>query len=230
MLMRDSVSAGAIPLDTPVVAGYADGLYQWSASDWGRFPNSVQLSIAVHPATSADILDVETGDATPDDCPGWVDRFHRGGRRRPTIYCNRTTWPQVKWALGARQVDYWISTLDGTQTVPGAVAVQYKDFGGYDESIIQDPSWVGAPTDMTPDVARGLVYDLRAALLGEDAGTPQPGTNEAGAIEAYVATVSANVEGGLSALIADCQRDGRYIPARVAKLEAELAAVKAALG
>ncbi len=225
MLMYDSVSASLIPTTAEVVAGYADGLYAWSAADWARFPNAVKLSIAVHPANQADVLDIENGDATPSDAPGWCDRFHRPGRRRPTLYCSRAAWPSVKYFVGARQVDYWISTLDGTQTVAGAVAVQYTDTGQYDLSNIQDPTWVEARMTSDQDIARGLVYDLRAALLGDGPGSP----NEAAAIEAYVAGVVGNVEGGLSALITDCQKDPRYIPARVTHLEAELAAIHAAL-
>ncbi len=225
-MMRDSVSASAIPADTPVVAGYADGLYAWSPADWARFPNAVKLSIAVRPATSADILDIETGDALPSDAPGWCDRFNRPGRRRPTLYCNLSNWPAVKAAVGARQVDYWVADYTGSpHNVPGAVACQYHDFGGYDESNIIDPTWVEARMTSDQDIARGLVYDLRAALLGDGPGT----AGEAAAIEAYVAGVVTNVEGGLSALITDCQKDPRYIPARVAKLEAELGAIHAAL-
>lgn len=222
MIMRDSITAADIPVNTPVVAGYVDGRYVWSAADWDRFPNAVKLTIATSSQSSADILDVETGDATPAETPGWVDRFNRPGRRRPTIYCNRASWRAVQDVLGTRNVEYWISTLDGTEVVPGAVAVQYTDTGGYDESLISDPTWM--EYNMTQDIARGLVYDLRAALLGEG-----PSANEAEAIEAYVASVLANVEGGLSALITDCQRDPRYLPARIAHLESELAAVRAAL-
>ena len=224
VVMRDSITAADIPTNTPVVAGYVDGNWEWTPTDWARFPNSVHIGIATRASSQADVLDVETGDATPADVPGWVARFHRPGRRRPTVYCNRSTWAAVKAALGTTEVDYWISTLDGTQTVAGAVAVQYTDTGSYDESLISDPTWVEVA--MNQDIARGLVYDMRAALLGDGPGTP----NEAAAIEAYVASVVASVEAGLSALITDCQKDPRYLPARVAKLEAELAAVKVALG
>ena len=223
MLMLDSISASAIPTNVPVVAGYVDGRYVWSAADWNRFPNAVRITIATQASSQADVLDVETGDATPADVPGWVGRFNRPSRRRPTIYCNRSTWAAVKAALGTTEVDYWISTLDGTQTVAGAVAVQYTDTGGYDESLIQDLTWL-EDASLNQDTARGLVYDLRASLLGEGPGT----AGEAAGIEAYVAGVVANVEGGLSALITDCQKDPRYLPARVAALEAKLAAIQAA--
>jgi hypothetical protein len=145
--MRDSTRAGLIPPSTPVVAGYADGLYAWSAADWALFPNAVKLSIAVHPEHAGDILDVERGDATPEDIPGWADRFSRPPRRAPTVYCSRSAWLECQKAAGLRRIDWWISTLDGTTSVVGAVAVQFADFGGFDESVILEPSWVGMGAD-----------------------------------------------------------------------------------
>jgi hypothetical protein len=164
LLLRDSIEAPLIPTDTPVVAGYGDGKYIWSpswkdGSNWfDLFPSSVKLVIVVSAADAGDILDVETGDATPDQVPNWCARFNRPGRRAPTIYCDRNTWPQIIDALASAgvnpagpHVDWWIGTLDGTQTVtvpPGGkppVAVQYIDTGAYDESIIHDPTWVGLP-------------------------------------------------------------------------------------
>lgn len=149
LLMRDSTNPGAIPTDTPVVAGYVDGIYSWGPNDWARFPNSVKLTIACFSGTQADILDIETGCSSSLEAPGWCDRFNRPGRRAPTLYVNRSNWPQVRTAVGGRTVDYWVSTLDGTQQVPGAVAVQYIDTGAYDESTINDPLWIGGAMDET---------------------------------------------------------------------------------
>lgn len=170
-LMRDSVSASRVPPTTPVVAGYADGLYEWSAADWALFPRAIQLTIAVNALHAADILDVENGDATPSDVPGWCDRFARLGRRAPTVYCNLSSWPAVKAAVGARRVDYWIATLNGKPTpggIAGAVAEQYVQHTDaafhYDESIIYDESWLTAPLPipgddaMTLDLARLIVF------------------------------------------------------------------------
>ena len=142
-ILRDSITAADIPTaNLSAVAGYGDGLYQWSAADWQRYTGVTQLSIVVDSSHQGDILDVEQGDATPADVPGWCDRFSRPHRRRPTVYCNRATWPFIRAAVGNRKVDYWISTLDGTTVVPGAVAVQYRDAGGFDESVVLDTSWL----------------------------------------------------------------------------------------
>ena len=178
LLLRDSIDAPLIPRDTPVIAGYGDGRYCWSpawkasgglpagANWWDLFPRSVQLVIVVNAANAGDVLDVEWGDASPADVPGWCDRFNRPGRRAPTIYCDRNTWPMVQQAAGGRRVDYWIGTLDGTRDVAGAVAVQYTDTGAYDESVIHDPSWVGLEDPMALDpndpVVQSIMGNLKA--------------------------------------------------------------------
>jgi len=121
----------------------------------------VPLSIVVHPANSGDILDVEFGDASPSDAPGWADRFDRPLRRRPSLYHSRNLRDAVLAAMAGRAYDWWAATLDGTVDVPGAVAVQYcgasdsndpcRTTGHYDESIIFDPGWINLqPPDPPP--------------------------------------------------------------------------------
>jgi hypothetical protein len=156
LLMRDSDNPGDIPLDDlAAVAGYADGRPQWKSEDWKRFEGRgiVPLSIVLSADHQGDILDVEGGAASPEDCPGWADRFNRPGRRAPTIYCDRSTIDAVRREMGTRQFDLWVATLDGTKHVDGAVAVQYcgaadstnqcRTSGHYDESVILDEDWLG---------------------------------------------------------------------------------------
>lgn len=169
LVLRDSINAPLIPRPTLVVAGYADGRYLWSPSWldgsnwWDLFPNSVHLAIAVFARDAGDILDVETGDATPAEAPLWCRSFSRPGRRAPTLYCSRSAWPSVIAYLQAAGidpagpgVDWWLSTLDGTVNVPvpaggkTPVAVQVIDTGDYDESVILDPSWVGLAVSSDP--------------------------------------------------------------------------------
>lgn len=191
MILRDSIDPNHIPLNgLSAVAGYGDGLYQWSSSGWARFPSSiVPLSIVVNPANRGDILDVESYDATPADTPGWADRFHRPGRRAPTIYCNRSTIGAVRAAMGSRPFDWWAATLDGTQNVPGAVAVQYAGSSitgaNYDESVILDPTWIGA--------GGPLPMALRTLSLAVT--TPNPGgfpDSGYGAVPVYPNVTDAN--------------------------------------
>src|SRR5215467_10288439 len=135
MIMRDSVDPFAIPTDCDVVAGYGDGLYKWSDAGWNRF-TCPKLVIAVTALDKGDVLDVERYNATPADVPGWIDRWVGGRWRLPVIYSSRSVKPQIDTAAAGRKYDWWCSTLDGTQNVPGAVAVQYVDTGSYDESVI----------------------------------------------------------------------------------------------
>lgn len=161
MIARDSTVASSIPQDgLDSVWGYADGFYEWTSADWALFPPTIiPLSIATNPASAADILDIETGDALPADAPSWRDRFNRPWRRRPTMYCNRESWIPVYSYVG-NTVDYIIATLNGStyiapQYIPNGVttlvAIQYKGSaqtgGNYDESIIIDPSWLTRQED-----------------------------------------------------------------------------------
>jgi hypothetical protein len=143
--MYDAVSWQNIPADAEMVAGYVDGpASQWPAEAWARFPHAVTVRITVNPADNeGDVLDVENGDAEPADAPGWIKRRHAAGAKFVTIYCNRSTLPAVQAAAQGTEYSLWISTLDGTQQVAGAVAVQYQ--GGphapYDVSVVHDDSW-----------------------------------------------------------------------------------------
>jgi len=149
--MRDSTDPFDIPLGgLAAVGGYGDGAFAWSSDGWARFPSSVvPLSIVVSAVHRGDILDVEDGASSPADCPGWADRFDRPNRRRPTIYCNRSTIDEVRRQMGGRSFDWWAATLDGTRDVPGAVAVQFAGEtltgGHYDETVIHDAGWIGSP-------------------------------------------------------------------------------------
>lgn len=150
MIMRDSTRAFDIPADTPMVAGYIDGLYRWSDKDWARFPSAVKVRIAVFANTlDGDVLDVEQGNATPVEAPRWVVRRRAQGII-PVVYCNRSNIAEIKSEFAIQKVAeplYWLATLDGSLPwAPGIVAIQYHNSvlagGHYDESVV-DPSWPG---------------------------------------------------------------------------------------
>jgi len=204
LVMRDSITASDIPLaGLDAVGGYGDGPRMWSSQDWARFPDGiVPLSIVINAAHQGDILDVETSDATPDQCPGWVQRFNRPNRRAPTFYCNRVTWPTIVNAVGlavARRCDWWISTLDNTQDVyyghrgtapPGGlnvVAIQWKgsaETGGhYDESVILDASWIGVGRGggsvIVDDFSDGTLVWMHHSMQDELFGAVDPSGQQA---------------------------------------------------
>jgi len=130
--MYDSVTPSAIPADAEVVAGYVDGLYRWSDADWARFPNAAKVRIAVFPWTNdGDVLDVETGDATPAQAPGWLaQRQAANPGKRFTIYCSLSWVPEVQAACQGLDYDLWIAHYTYQEHLePGSVATQWTDKG-----------------------------------------------------------------------------------------------------
>jgi hypothetical protein len=167
--MKDSVTWQAIPVDTPVVGGYvAPSRYSWPPEAWARFPNSVQVKIT--PSTSAygrgiHVLDVESGDATPGEVPGWVNASRTAGQE-PSVYLSSSVWAAAINACVSANVavpHFWIADWNNVQNLPSitvggvgytAVAHQYADpahgsGGNYDNSVVAD-YWPGvdpAPTE-----------------------------------------------------------------------------------
>lgn len=150
--MYDSTAAGDIPTSAAMVAGYlAPSPWAWTSADWARFPNAVKVRIAVRAATNdGHVLDVEAGDATPAQAPGWV-QMRRAAGADPTVYCSASAWPTVKAAFAAAGVTephYWVAAYPGGgRTIPaGAVAHQYADSttsgGHFDLSVVAD-YWPG---------------------------------------------------------------------------------------
>lgn len=170
--MYDAVTPSAIPTDATLVAGYVDGAYAWSNADWARFPQSVKVRIAVFPHTNdGHVLDVEQGDATPAQAPGWV-AMRRAAGVDPTIYCSESAWSSVIAAFDAAGIahpHWWVAAYPGGGAVipAGAVAHQYADppgsGGNFDISVVAD-YWPGI------DPAKGsLVNQL---VLAQIPGTP----------------------------------------------------------
>lgn len=98
-LMYDSIDISQIPADAGAVAGYVNG--RWPTfTKLARFKAN-RLSIAVSANADAACLDVERGDATPAQAPGWVHRQHERGEPRPVIYASRDAMGDVLRELAA---------------------------------------------------------------------------------------------------------------------------------
>lgn len=183
-IMFDSVDPSAIPADAELVAGYVDGPKSvWPTNAWTMFPKAqlVRINVTGDPVNGGDVLDVETGDATPDHAPAWFDA--RGGDAAGlTIYCNRDTLPAVEQAMGKRRYFRWIATLDGTFVIPGykplegPAAIQFAgaaQLGGrnVDMSLVMRDYFHPAPAAAAAPAGR-TVADLRAKAEGQiaDAG------------------------------------------------------------
>lgn len=163
--MYDAVTAANIVKKDQrpaLVAGYIDRikLAPWSAEDWALFPDARKVTIVKKASTrDGHVLDVEPGDATPEQAPGWAAQRRADGFAYPTIYCNRSTWPAVKKAFADQRIDpplYWIATATGRPEIPdGAIAAQYLlDVApGIDISVVAD-YWPGV--DPAPGGNGGL--------------------------------------------------------------------------
>lgn len=151
--MYDSTNLDDIPADAQMVASYVDGSPIATPEQWARFPSAVKVRIAALPSTNdGQVLDVETGDATPDQAPGWV-QMRRAAGQDPSVYCNESTWPSVRAAFqaaGVAEPHYWIAAWNGDPSLlDGAVAHQYAGSAmtgaHYDLSAVAD-SWPGVDT------------------------------------------------------------------------------------
>lgn len=150
--MYDSTNWAAIPADAAMVAGYVDGRYKWPDDGWERFPSAVKVRIAVFAATDdGHVLDVERGNAAPEEAPGWV-KMRRAAGVDPSVYCNLSTWPAVRRAFAAAGVSephYWVAEWGRHMVIPdGAVALQYRAAGLYDLSVVAD-HWPGVDLAVT---------------------------------------------------------------------------------
>lgn len=175
--MADSITTADIPLSTTLpgtsdhvtieyVAGYGNGNWP-NATDnekkWGSDKN-VRLVVVDTNGNlpSADVLDVENGDASPETAAWWIKHRIADGYNKEypgVIYCNRGNITAVFNAMDSmgykvgKDFRTWIATLDGTKTVAdmtGVTAVQVYPAAGqpgpatsghFDLSIVYDTSW-----------------------------------------------------------------------------------------
>ena len=135
--MYDTTTPGAVgrlaSTSSDAVAGYVDGRYKDLAELVRLYPNHRHLSIAVTADHDADCLDIENGDATPAQAPGWVIRQHARGVPRPVLYANLSTMPVVvlrleQAGIPRKSVRLWMAHFDQHAVIPdGFDAHQYSD-------------------------------------------------------------------------------------------------------
>jgi hypothetical protein len=184
-IMRDSTTLADDPqAGTDIIAAYINGLYATSAAQVAaRFPAVPVCWIDVLGALpGADVLDVETGDATVAGAVTWARaKLAMKPAYPPVIYCNRVTLTPLFNAMNAAGLHVvthfrlWVATLDGTKTLPdmtGVTAVQYagqpQTGHHYDESIVYDPAWKAsaAPKPAPPPVVVAEGYLVTRGTLG----------------------------------------------------------------
>lgn len=144
--MYDGVTPSQVPAGAQIYAGYADGRWPSYAALAARYPHALHVSVCVTASGTARCLDVEAGDAAPEQAPGWVARMRAAGQAHPWVYMDGENWPAVKAAFDAQHVApplYWVASYVQDPAKPpaipaGAVGVQYFDHGGYDASLMAD--------------------------------------------------------------------------------------------
>jgi hypothetical protein len=201
--MYDGVNASTLPASgAQLVAGYTDGNWPSYAALVARFPTLTHVAVTVSADDNTGIvLDVETGDATPEEAVNWV-LTRRAAGADPTVYCSVSEWPSVQAAFDTHDVAqpyYWVAHYDGVVSIPaGAIGKQYNSYTGYDVSIVAD-YWPGvdpAPTngvDMTEQQANWLLQIYNAMFLGGTSmGPVEPGAAN-NSLVASVDSISAQV-------------------------------------
>lgn len=147
-LMYDGITwQNLLALNPTIVAGYIDGRY---VTNFSAFPNAQHVTITVFGAPGAHVCDCESGDLGPAQAAAWAHNEIANGRR-PTIYCNMSTYPSVGSALGnlglrfGRDLDCWVADYDNNPAVPtGFVAKQFSTNSLYDTSETVSP-WPAPP-------------------------------------------------------------------------------------
>lgn len=120
----DSVDASRLPSNTHAMAGYVDGRWPSLAGMRRRFPRALWVSIAVRSSSDAMVLDVESGDATPEEAAGWAARQHRRGIPRPCLYISLARVPELERALRLHQIPrstvrLWTAHYTGREHICG---------------------------------------------------------------------------------------------------------------
>lgn len=119
--MADSTNPFDIPQGQfPLVAGYVDGIYAWSDAGWLYHTKTVLVGIAVFAGTNAgQVLDVETGDATPAQAVDWV-LMRRASGVDPSVYIQLSRLQELLDAFAARGVarpHLWVAAWDNSPTL-----------------------------------------------------------------------------------------------------------------
>lgn len=167
------MNIGSLP--SGQAAGYATGSpwIAWTEADWDAHPGAVRVDQDPRASDlTADILDVESGAATPADAATWYRRAladyvqaTRPGQRWPAIYMSRGGVTDVADALIAGGItsgpglfiaEYGALTEAQARAVVAnpagpfpVIGFQWKDAGSYDCDVFSVP-WLQAVSGATP--------------------------------------------------------------------------------
>lgn len=154
------------------VAGYVAGNWPDYSRLVQEFPKAKHKSIAIRADEDADILDVERGDANPRDAASWIWRMRSRGHKRPGVYADASTMPEVirlltEAGLKRDQYTVWVAHLHLKPPAypfeQGADAVQwtFNALGrNLDESICNEESfwYIADPVKPKPKYHNSVPY------------------------------------------------------------------------
>lgn len=146
----DSASPENVPSGV-YAAVYVNG-FAWPRAQVNRMARVIRVSTSAEAdwARDARCIDVETGAATPADAVAFVRERRRLGFDDATVYVNRSNHDEVAKLIAEVKLAppfWWVATLDGTQDVPGAWAVQYQGgmHAAFDLSVLHGVNNFRAP-------------------------------------------------------------------------------------
>ena len=162
--LYDSIDTSQLPSDAQAVAGYCGGRWPTFASLASLFPNAQRLSIAVNSSEDAAALDIENGDATVDDAPGWYARQVAVGVWRPCFYAS------------AGIMDTLVATLQQAGIARSSVRLWSAHYDGEHVCAPDSCGQVSIPMDGTQWTSNALGRTLDQSLLvpGFFGGAPSP--------------------------------------------------------
>ncbi len=150
--MADAITAGNLPAGFDAYAGYVNGNWPDYNAIVQRFPNAKHLSISVFLANTADCMDIEAGDASPNQAATFVRERKTAGVSRPCLYASISVMPQVVANLGGIQrsgyrlwsAHYGVGAhICGPNTcayqgsaTPACDGTQWASLNTYDESLL----------------------------------------------------------------------------------------------
>lgn len=91
LIMLDSIYPANLPDGADAYLGYVNGRWPTLPELKKRFPHASLLSLTVSDVDEGEGCDCETGDLTPEQVPGWLDRAIKRGVHRPVAYANAST-------------------------------------------------------------------------------------------------------------------------------------------
>lgn len=169
LFMFDSITPSEIPATANAVGAYAGGRWPTYVYVKQHWPHAHVLSIAVnaqeHRCANGDpieCLDIEPGDAVPEQAPGWFHAQRSIGVRRPCFYGSLSWVTQIEAALRAAGIarhEYriWSAHYTGRAHICGpecglstpADATQFTDHAlgrNLDESLCSSTFFSSSPS------------------------------------------------------------------------------------